>query len=72
MTHNITRKLKAQLPPHAQLFGLALQFTQPLGFWMRVHPACSAQTILPGTLARAQDKAQLLAQVRAAAKGGAL
>ena len=40
--------LHAQRPARSWRCPLALQFTQPGGFWARVHPACALPEVLHG------------------------
>ena len=40
--------LRAQLPPRASWYSLALQFTEPSGFWTRAHAGCGLHQTLFG------------------------
>lgn len=50
--------LLAQRPPRSWRSPLALQFTQPGGFWMRVHPACTLPEVLYGIRSNRAQRGQ--------------
>lgn len=50
--------LHAQRPARSWRHPLALQFTQPGGFWMRVHPACALGEVLHGIRLNRAQRAQ--------------
>lgn len=50
--------LNAQRPPRSWRSPLALQFTQPGGFWMRVHPACTLPEVLYGIRSNRAQRGQ--------------
>ena len=48
MSRKLVDTLHAVRPPLTWCYPIALQFTQPMGYWVRVHAGCKLPEVLHG------------------------